>query len=95
MGEVSRDWLKDVGGWDRIVVFQEPLIQLLDAFTVFGEFRQKNFKLLLRDEARKSSDAVPVPQQRLWSPDVGKQIEEEELKDDITTCFNMSSNRNV
>lgn len=67
VGEVSRDWLKDVGWWDRIVVFQEPLIQLLDAFRVFGQFRQKSFKLFLWHETRKSSVAVPVPQQSLRS----------------------------
>lgn len=70
VGEVSCDWLKDVGWRDRIVVFQEPLVQLLDAVWVFGQFRQKSFKQFLWHEARKSSVAVPVSQQSLRSRDI-------------------------
>lgn len=67
VGEVSRDWLKDVHGRDSVVVLYEPLIQLLDAFGVFGKFGQKNFKLFLWNETRKSSVTVAVPQQSLQS----------------------------
>lgn len=68
MGEVSCYWLQDVGGRNRVVVLQEPALQLLEAFGVFGQFGQKKLKLSLRDETRKIPGAVPVSQEALWSP---------------------------
>lgn len=72
MREMSYDWLKDIGGWDSIAVFFKPLVECLNAFWVFGEFGQKSVKEFLWNEARKSSVAIPVPQQSLQSQETGK-----------------------
>lgn len=73
-GEVSCNWLEDVGGGDGIVISHKPLLQLLDAIWLLRKFRQEGVELFLWDEAWKSSVAVLVPQQSLWNP--GKEKEE-------------------
>lgn len=74
VGEVSCNWLEDVGGGDGVVISHKPPFQLLDAIWLLRKFRQEGVELFLWDEARKSSVAVPVPQQSLWNS--GKEKEE-------------------
>lgn len=88
MVEVSCDWLKDVRGRNGVVVSDEPAVQQFEAFGVFAQFGQKNFKQFLRNETRKSSVTVPVPQQSLWSRDTGN----ENNKNDNDVILNLFFN---
>lgn len=73
VGEVSCNWLEDIGGGDGVVISHKPPLQLLDAVWFLRKFRQEGVELFLWDEAWKSSVAVPVPQQSLWNPDKEKE----------------------
>lgn len=73
-GEVSYNWLEDVGWGDGVVISHKPPLQLLDVIWLLRKFRQEGVELFLWDEAWKSSVAVTVPKQSLWNP--GKEKEE-------------------
>lgn len=72
-GEVSCNWLEDVGGGDSVVISHKPPLQLLNAIWLLRKFRQEGVELFLWDEAWKSSVAVPVPQESLWNPSKEKE----------------------
>lgn len=74
VGVMSCNWLEDVGGGGSVVISHKPPFQLRDAIWLLRKFRQEGVELFLWDEARKSSVAVPVPQQSLWNS--GKEKEE-------------------
>lgn len=61
VGKVCGDWLKDVGGRDRVVIPPVPFVEKLDVVEV-GQLADKQLKLSLGDEAREGPRAVAVPQ---------------------------------
>lgn len=86
MGEPGGDWLEDISGRDRVVVPQKPLLQPLKAVCVPGKLGEKKLELLLWDEARKRTVAVPVPQQALQNPSMKKYGTEEKGKTGSHVC---------